>query len=236
MSRQVSLKAGFILFFILFSAALYLEGIAASMWQGWVLKLLAAAVFGIFGITMCLSLVKEVNRPHRTRTEKAGAASPEAREEWDTIAAMGDSLRGGFFFIDQEFVIQSRYSRSLESILGMTGLNGKKLPDLLAARIKDVEPVFFPFIEYLHILCNRKGMSPETVETLNPIREIVYRTGETWEERILNCKFVPIHRGSGGVFVLGNIRDVTEEYRLREEIHGLKSLIAAMDDAQWAMK
>jgi hypothetical protein len=146
----------------------------------------------------------------------------------------------GIFFMDEDFIIQSQYSRVLETILGIRGLEGKKLPEILAAGIHEGESKIFIFTEYLYLLFNRDhiagGLSQEMSERLNPIREMVYINPETWEERLLTSRFMPVYRGGGRLFVQGGIRDVTvekwigrrfeeETKKNREEISRLKALI-----------
>jgi hypothetical protein len=74
------------------------------------------------------------------------------------------------------------------------------------------------------------------LENLNPIQEMSYTSPETGEEKILHCTFVPVDRGNGKLFILGNLQDITNEKNLqkqlaeeaaknREEINRLKTVI-----------
>jgi hypothetical protein len=213
----------------------------SRLWPQIASELIAAAVFAILGFAGYLYLVNGVNKQNqnlRELKEKAEAASLELKDERDTIAAMKDALKVGLFFMDKDFVIQSQYSRALESILAIKNLEGKKFTDLLTAQIK--EEKLKNLMEYLVLLFNRSRMgerlSADMLEKLNPIQEMNYINPETGEEKTLNCKFVPVDRGGGRLFILGNLQDVTTEKRLqkqlteevqksREEISRLKSLI-----------
>jgi hypothetical protein len=186
--------------------------------------------------------VNRQNQNLRELKEKAEAASLDLKDERDTIAAMKDALKVGLFFMDKEFIIQSQYSKALESILAIKDLEGKKFTDLLTSQIK--EQKLNNFMEYLVLLFNQslipERMSPDMLEKLNPIQEINYLSPETGEEKTLNCKFVPVDRGGGRLFILGNLQDVTTEKHLqkqvveeaqksREEIGRLKSIIRNLE-------
>jgi hypothetical protein len=211
------------------------------LWSQIVSELIVAAFFAILGFIAYLYLVNGVNRQNqdlRELKEKAEAASLDLKNERDTIAAMKDALKVGLFFMDKDFIIQSQYSKALESILAIKDLEGKKFTDLLTSQIK--EQKLNNFMEYLVLLFNQslipERMSLDMLEKLNPIQEINYLSPETGEEKTLNCKFVPVDRGGGRLFILGNLQDVTTEKHLqkqvveeaqksREEIGRLKSII-----------
>jgi sensor histidine kinase regulating citrate/malate metabolism len=219
--------------------------IYSRLWSQIIIELLMAAFFAILGFIAYRYLLNGVNRQNqhlRELKEKAEATSLELKDERDTIAAMKDALKVGLFFMDKDFVIQSQYSRALESILGIEDLEGKKFTDLLTTQIK--EKKLKNFMEYLVLLFNRsrmlERMSADMLEKLNPIQEMNYSSPETGEEKILNCKFVPVDRGGGRLFILGNLQDVTTEKRLqrqlveeaeksREEISRLKSLVQNLE-------
>jgi uncharacterized protein (DUF2062 family) len=213
----------------------------SRLWPQIISELTIAAVFAILGFAAYLYLVNGVNKQNqnlRELKEKAEAASLELKEERDTIAAMKDALKVGLFFMDKDFVIQSQYSKALESILGLKSLERKKFTDLLSAQIK--EQKLKNLMEYLVLLFNRARMperlNPEMLEKLNPIQEMNYVNPETGEEKTLDCKFAPVDRGGGRLFILGNLQDITTEKNLRrqlaeevqksrEEISRLKSMV-----------
>ncbi|MDR1430035.1 MAG: hypothetical protein LBI85_07065 [Spirochaetaceae bacterium] len=215
--------------------------IYTRLWSQVITELLVAAFFVILGFAAYLSLVNGVNRQNqnlRELKEKAEAASLELKEERDTIAAMKDALKEGLFLMDKDFIIQSQYSRALESILAIKNLEGKKFTDLLTTQIK--EQKLNSLMEYLVLLFSRSRMperlSPDMLEKLNPIQEMIYISPKTGEEKILNCKFVPVDRGGGRLFILGNLQDITTEKNLqkqlveeaqknKEEVNRLQSII-----------
>jgi hypothetical protein len=188
--------------------------------------------------------VNKQNQNLRELKEKAEAASLELKEDRDTIAAMKDALKVGLFFMDKDFIIQSQYSKALESILELKGLEGKKFTDLLTTQIK--EQKLSDLMEYLVLLFNRsrapERLSADMLEQLNPIQEMNYISPKTGEEKTLNCKFVPVDRGDGRLFILGNLQDITTEKNLqrqlveeaqknKEEISRLKALIKKSSSA-----
>jgi hypothetical protein len=219
--------------------------IYSRLWSQLIGELIVAGVFAILGFAAYLSLVNGLNRQNqnlRELKEKAEAASLALGDERDTIAAMKDALKVGLFFMDKDFIIQSQYSKALESILAVKDLEGKKFTGLLTTQIK--EQKLKNLMEYLVLLFNRsrmpERMSQDMLEKLNPIQEITYVSPETGEEKTLNCKFVPVDRGGGRLFILGNLQDITPEKQLqrqlteeaqksREEISRLKSVIQNLE-------
>jgi hypothetical protein len=68
---------------------------------------------------------------------------------------------------------------------------------------------------------------------------MVYISPDTGEEKIPQCTFVPVDRGNGQLFILGNLQDISSEKQLqkklmeeaeksREEMDKLKSVIQDM--------
>jgi hypothetical protein len=219
--------------------------IYTRLWSEIIRELLVAGLFAILGFAAYLYLVNGVNKQNqnfRELKDKAEAASLDLTDERDTIAAMKDALKVGLFFMDKNFVIQSNYSKALEEILSISSLEGKKFTDLLTTQIK--EQKLSSLMEYLVLLFNKARMSaqlnPKMLENLNPIQEMTYISPETKEEKTLQCTFAPVDRGSGKLFVLGNLQDITKEKELqkkltaeseksREEIGRLKSIIRDLE-------
>ncbi|MDR1900391.1 MAG: hypothetical protein LBQ55_10310, partial [Treponema sp.] len=192
-------------------------------------QLIISTVFIIIGFIAYLYMVNGVNRQNqrlRELKDAAEAASEALKDERDTIAAMKDALKVGLFFMDKNFVIQDQYSKFLETVLGIKALRGKKFTDLIAPSIKKNE--ITSLIEYFVLLFNRsvvfsRNFNEKMLEDLNPIQEMVYVSPETKEEKILRCNFVPVDRGGGRLFVLGNLQDITSEKNLQKRLAELDS-------------
>jgi hypothetical protein len=210
-------------------------------------QLVLSGIFTAAGFVIYFYMINGVNRQNRRLIElreKAEAASTELKEERDTIAAMKDALKVGLFFMDKNFVIQDHYSRALEDLLEMPDLGGKKFTDLLSASVK--EQKLKNLIEYFVLLFNRarlSNMSPAMLENLNPIQELNYSVPGSGREKILQCTFVPVDRGNGRLFILGNLQDMTTEKQLRkqlndetlqnrEEIAALRSRIKDLEETE----
>jgi PAS domain S-box-containing protein len=171
--------------------------------------------------------------------EAAEEASLALKEERDTITAMKDALKVGLFFMDKNFIIQDHYSSFLESVLEVENLGGKKFTDLLSASMSPKE--ITSLMEYFVVLFNRslmqnRGLNKQMMEKLNPIQELAYISPKTGKEKNLQWTFVPVDRGDGKLFILGNIQDITakkqletqlakEEAESREEINSLLALL-----------
>jgi hypothetical protein len=78
-------------------------------------------------------------------------------------------------------------------------------------------------IEYFVLLFNRTVVfshkfNEKMLEDLNPIQELAYVNPETNEHLILRCNFVPVDRGGGKLYVLGNIQDITSEKNMQKRL------------------
>jgi sensor histidine kinase regulating citrate/malate metabolism len=209
------------------------EDISGHLLTRMIRQLIISAVFTIAGFIAYLYMVNGVSRQNqrlRELKDAAEAASAALKDERDTIAAMKDALKVGLFFMDKNFVIQDQYSKFLETVLGIKGLQGKKFTDLISPGVKKSD--ITSMIEYFVLLFNRsvvfgRKFTEKMLEDLNPVHELVYITPETGEEKILRCNFVPVDRGQGRLFVLGNIQNVTEEKKMQKRLAELDSLAKA---------
>jgi hypothetical protein len=134
---------------------------------------------------------------------------------------MKDALKVGLFFMDKNFIIQDQYSKFLETVLGIRDLRGKKFTDLIAPFVKREN--ITSMIEYFVLLFKRSEVAgpkftEKMLEDLNPVQEMAYTDPETKEAKILRCNFVPVDRGSGKLFVLGNIQDITSERAMQRRL------------------
>ncbi|MDR1099409.1 MAG: hypothetical protein LBL28_02900 [Treponema sp.] len=200
------------------------EQIYQRLWSQILRQLILSAVFIVIGFIAYLYLVNGVNKQNQSLRElkdAAEAASAALKEDRDTIAAMKDAIKVGLFFMDKNFIIQEQYSKFLETLLGLKGLQGKKFTDLIAPSIKKSE--ITSMIEYFVLLFNRamvsgRNFTEKMLEDLNPIQELTYLNPETKKEMILRCNFVSVDRGQGRLFVLGNIQDITNEKNLQKHL------------------
>ncbi|MDR2766843.1 MAG: hypothetical protein LBB82_00790 [Treponema sp.] len=205
------------------------EKIYDRLWSQITRQLIVSALFVIIGFIAYLYLVNGVNRQNqrlRELRDAAEAASEALKEERDTIAAMKDALKVGLFFMDKNFIIQDQYSRFLETVLGIKDLRGGKFTDFIASSVP--QTVITSLIEYFVLLFNRSVVfshkfNEKMLEDLNPIQELAYVNPETKEQLILRCNFVPVDRGQGRLFVLGNIQDITGEKNLQKRLVELDS-------------
>ncbi|MDR3122836.1 MAG: hypothetical protein LBU16_03545 [Treponema sp.] len=205
------------------------EEIYDRLWSQIARQLIVSAVFIVIGFIAYFYLVNGVNKQNqhlRELKDAAEAASLALKDERDTIAAMKDALKVGLFFMDKNFIIQDQYSKFLETVLGVKDLQGKKFTGLIAPSV--TQNVITSMIEYFVLLFNRSVVfshkfNEKMLENLNPIQELVYVNPETKEPMILRCNFVPVDRGGGRLFVLGNIQDITGEKKLQKRIAELDS-------------
>jgi hypothetical protein len=197
------------------------DAIYSSLWPRILRQLILSAVFVLTGLAAYLYMVNNVNKQNQRLVqlrEEAEKASAALKEERDTIAAMKDGIKIGLFFMDSRFIIQDRYSRALESVLSMKNLTGKKFTDILSLSIKPKEQA--SLIEFFVLLFkgSAHSLNKDMLDDLNPLRETVYISPETGEEKILHCSFTPVDRGEGRLYILGTIQDYTAEKQMERKI------------------
>ena len=134
------------------------------------------------------------------------------RRERDENTAMKDNLKMGFFLMDRNYIIQGQYSGALERLFSTENLEGKSFVGLLAASMRERD--INTLKDYLDMVFNR-SFDEDTLEEINPAQEVSYISVETGEEKILNCGFKAVNRGTKEMFILGNIMDITNEKKLQ---------------------
>jgi methyl-accepting chemotaxis protein len=209
------------------------EQISGRLFSRMVRQLILSGVFIVAGFIAYLYLLNGVNRQNQRLRELKDAAESQSaalKDERDTVAAMKDALKVGLFFIDKNFIIQEQYSKYLETLLGIRDIQGAKFTELIATSIKKSEVT--SLIEYFVLLFNRsvvfgRRFTEKMLEDLNPIQEIRYISPMMGEEKILRCNFVPVDRGGGRLFVLGNLQDITSEKNLQRRLAELEGRGAA---------
>jgi hypothetical protein len=200
------------------------ESIYEQLWARFIRQLVICTLFVFLASAAYFYLVNKVNKQKKrllALKERAEEISLALKDEWDTISAMKDALKVGVFFMDKNFVIQDHYSRYLETVLGRKNLAGKKFTDLLTTSISQRN--LNGLVEYFVLLFNRslinnRNFSANLLENINPIQELTYITPGTGEKKELQWTFVPVDRGGGRLFILGNIQDITVEKALQQQL------------------
>jgi two-component system chemotaxis sensor kinase CheA len=137
------------------------------------------------------------------------------KSEHDEITVMRDSLKSGLFMMNKDFIIQGQYSTILETILDDDKLEGKRFTDYLTLSLTSSQ--LSTLKDYFDIVF-RRAYDADILEDINPIQELKYIVGEAKNEKTLRCHFLPIDRGSGETFIMGNIEDITAETELQEQL------------------
>jgi two-component system chemotaxis sensor kinase CheA len=142
-------------------------------------------------------------------------ANRNLKAERDIITIMQDNLKAGIFLMDRDFTIQANYSAALEDILAEKDLAGKYFPDLLSSSFsaKELESVR----DYFTMVVNR-SISAGKLDSMNPMDELDYVSVTSNQEKTLRCEFASIDRGSGQVFILATITDISRETLLQKKL------------------
>ena len=152
--------------------------------------------------------------------------SKRLQQNLERATSMQDNLKYGLFLMDDEFVIQGAYSKALEKILSVSGLQGKNFLDLLSSSLKEHERDGFK--DYLQMIFKR-SFDEQMLESINPVNEFTYLSIETGEKKNLRTTF-KLTGGRGNNFILVTMEDVSAEKELQ------KQLIAAENQMEKEMR
>jgi len=138
-----------------------------------------------------------------------------ALAERNEIALMRDNLKIGLFFMDRDFIIQDQYSRYLEELFSQKNLDGKNFIDLLSSSVAHNE--LDAVKDYFNMLIER-SFDQDTLDDINPLTELYYSGGDTFNKKVFQCGFAVIERNQGEVFVLVSVYDITAKVELLQRL------------------
>ncbi|MDR1430239.1 MAG: Hpt domain-containing protein [Spirochaetaceae bacterium] len=182
------------------------------LWAQILRQIILPFVVIFIGIALYFPMMKGINR-----------LTGDLKAERDEIAIMKDSLRTGVFLMNGDQIIQSRYSRALETILEKEDLQGKNFIDILGSSLNEKEHESLK--KYFKIF-QKNSFPQEMLDDMNPLAEFTYRYGEDEKdkkEKTLSCIFAPVEREAGEKFILGSIEDVTAKADLRRQLEEAQS-------------
>lgn len=197
-----------------------------QMQQNHIFWNIVQAAFAIGSVLLCglvlLLIIKKLKQQDR-KIEEAD------RELSDIMASVPE----GLFLIDQDLNIGSRYSASLENILGKTNLANENLIGLLGDFVSKEElDTAKTFIDHLY---HSDWVVEELIEDLNPLHRIGVQTGNGL--RFMDFKFFRVFENGKVSRILTRVTDSTEAVMLQssedsqkdQEGRELEMLRAAMD-------
>ena len=146
----------------------------------------------------------------RTVTQRA----KNLQRSLEHASTMQDNLKYGLFLMDDKFVIQGAYSKALEKILAVPGLQGRSFIDLLSASLKEHERE--GFADYLNMIFKR-SFDEQMLESINPISMFTYYIAGSDEKKSLRTTF-KLAGGRGVNLILGTMEDITAEKELQQQL------------------
>lgn len=197
------------LLFIGIGIAVFTPGLAGYAYSREIAVRICTIYFMITMFTVAYELVR------RFKERQTALLTQALQTERDEIAAMKDNLKAGIFLMNRDNIIQGAYSKALEKVLSVVNIQGRNFLDLLSASVKTKEAETIK--DYFDMVINR-SFDDAMLEDINPLRELVYKSVETGEERILRCAFAPVNRTAAEVFILGTIEDITAGQELQRRL------------------
>ena len=128
---------------------------------------------------------------------------------------MQDNLKYGLFLVDENYIIQGAYSKALEKILSVPGLQGKSLLELFSSSLKAPEQEGFAY--YLEMII-KETFDRDMLASINPINEFTYVNNTTGEVKSLRTSFTVAEQGMGKAYILGIMEDITAETELEKQL------------------
>jgi two-component system chemotaxis sensor kinase CheA len=179
------------------------------LWTQILRQIILPFIIILAGIVLYFPMVRGINRLTR-----------DLRAERDEITTMKDSLKAGIFLMDEDQIIQPQYSRSLETVLEESALQGRNFIDLLGSSLSEKEQE--SLTKYFKIF-RKSNFRQEMLDDMNPLAEFTYTHGKSGKEKTLRCTFAPVEREKGEKFILGSIENVTAEAELRQQLADTES-------------
>ncbi|QQO11074.1 ATP-binding protein [Breznakiella homolactica] len=191
------------------TAIVFVPGLAAFPYD-------ISAAFRISAVYLMVVLCTIVFEQTRlTKDRVAERLNRIVKVERDEITAMKDNLKVGIFFMNREYIIQGQYSKAMENVMAVTGLQDRSFMELLMASLKQREQD--TLMDYFTMVFER-SFDNQMLEDINPLHEFSYFSTETGDEKTLRCTFSAVDRENGEVFILGTVQDITHEVALQRQL------------------
>jgi len=177
--------------------------------------LLRFSVFFIIGAAIVMVFV--VLASSRTLTQQTKALQRTLEQS----TTMQDNLKYGLFLMDQKFIIQGAYSKALEKILSVSGLQGKNFIELISGSIKKNQQQ--GILDYFEMIF-KNAFDKDLLDSINPINDFPYFNPATGETKNLRTTFTLAEQGRGALYILGSMEDITAEKELQKQLMEAENL------------
>ncbi|MDR0448649.1 MAG: hypothetical protein LBH07_08265, partial [Treponema sp.] len=176
----------------------------------------ASRYIGVYFLVTLLTVVYELSVIFRDR--RVSQLNNELLLERDTITVMKDNLNIGLFLMNQDYVIQGAYSKTLEDILCTGEIEGNKLTVLLVSSLSAKERDTLE--DYFRMILTRQ-FDAQMLSEINPIAEFNYIDNKSHKRKILKTGFSVVDQGLNDNYILGTMEDISAakemEWQLIEE-------------------
>ncbi len=173
-------------------------------------------ILGSYVLVFMFAIFYEsARRETQGKLEKLSADLLAAKKQTDTIMA---NVKEGIFLLDQELRMGSEYSKELEHIFGMKGLENTRFLDLL--QDKTEKKIHAAVGDYLEMFF-KQDINVELLEEINPLERATLHFRESdfgFITRHLEFTFTPISGENSKTHILGTVKDITEEVELARKL------------------
>ena len=152
-----------------------------------------------------------------TQNSLETATDELSREKKQTDSIM-HNVDEGIFLLNSSLEIESQYSDYFRALFPNHQLEKMNFIDLLENRIPEKD--FNATRDYLEMFF-KKGINPELLTEINPLEGIsvsLDSDDKSFSEYFLAFKFSHIYEDDGSVYILGSVKDITDEHALSRQL------------------
>ena len=154
----------------------------------------------------------------RTTQKSLETATHDLKHEKKQTDSIMHNVDEGIFLLNKNLEIESEYSDYFGNLFPNHQLPKMNFIDLLENRIpeKDLQAAK----DYLEMFF-KKGINPDLLTEINPLEGIsvsLDSDDKSFSEYFLAFKFSHIFEDDGSIFILGSVKDVTDEHALSKQL------------------
>ncbi len=171
---------------------------------------------GIFFFIYIFCLTFEIIQ--RSTQKSLQSTSQELVREKKQTDSIMHNVDEGIFLLNSSLDIESQYSDYFRFLFPHHHLEKMNFIDLLENRIPEKD--LLATKDYLEMFF-KKGINPELLSEINPLEGIsvsLDSDDQSFSEYFLAFKFSHIYEDDGSVYILGSVKDITDEHALSKQL------------------
>lgn len=200
--------------------------ITPPFWVTWWFRTLIALLIIYLAYTWYRARIKKINRQKEELEKQVDERTKELNErnrdlviskkQTDDIL---NNVKDGLFLLNKNFIIESQYSKSLETILSEEKLGGRSFLDYLEGKIKKSD--IKNSREYFELLFDN-SVDSQAISELNPLAQIEFSFEDKENDRniskFLAFNFGRIIENNTTEHIITTVNDITDKIQLEKDL------------------